>query len=64
MATRYKIVRYYQKHGRRTVRRNVSLEEAQRHCRNTETSSTTATSSSARRRTRKYGPWFDGYTTM
>jgi len=61
----YKIVRSYfdsQATGRRTIKRGLTLEEAQTHCRNPETSSKTATSAAARRRTQKYGPWFDGYT--
>lgn len=59
---RYKIVRHYQQHGKRIVKRGLTLEQAQAHCRNPETSSSTATSAAGRRRTRKYGPWFDGYS--
>ena len=60
--TTYAIVRNYFKGGKRTIARGLTLEEAQAHCRNPETSSRTATSSAARARTRKMGPWFDGYT--
>jgi hypothetical protein len=58
----YKIVRYYQEHGKRIVERGLTLEAAQRHCNDPETSSRTATKAAAVRRTRVKGPWFDGYT--
>lgn len=57
----YKIVRMYFRGGRRTIVTGLTLEEAQAHCKNPETSSRTATSAAARRRTRERGPWFDGY---
>lgn len=60
--TTYKIVRGYFRGGRRTIKTGLTLEEAQAHCRNPETSSRTATSAAARRRTAERGPWFDGYT--
>ena len=61
--TTYRIVRCYMKDGRpfRTVKRGLTLEQAQAHCRSPETSSKTATSAAARRRTKERGPWFDGY---
>jgi hypothetical protein len=60
---RYNIVRMYQRAGirKRTLARGVTLEEAQRHCSDPETSSSTCTKSAGRRRTRQLGPWFDGY---
>jgi hypothetical protein len=60
----YKVVRFYGNGHRHTVRGKTGLylEEAQAHCNNPETSSETATSAAARRRTRERGPWFDGYT--
>lgn len=45
----------------RTITTGLSLEEAQAHCRDPESSWKTATSATARRRTRDRGPWFDGY---
>mgnify|MGYP001610610415 FL=1 len=57
----YKIVRHYFKGGKRTITTGLTLAEAQAHCHNPETSSKTATSSIAKARTRRMGPWFDGY---
>ena len=57
----YKIVRMYFKGDRRTIKTGLTLAEAQAHCRDPETSSKTATSREARKRTRQHGPWFDGY---
>jgi hypothetical protein len=61
----YNIVRFYREHPsgirRRKVRERVTLAEAQAHCNDPETSSSTATSAEARRRTRRVGAWFDGY---
>lgn len=45
----------------RTIKTGLTLEEAQAHCADPETSSSTATSAAARRRTEQRGPWFDGY---
>jgi hypothetical protein len=58
---RYKIVRGYFKGGRRVIARGLTLAEAQAHCQDPETSSRTATSAAARRRTQQRGAWFDGY---
>jgi hypothetical protein len=60
---RYRIVRMFEHRDQSAVvvRRGLTLEEAQAHCRDPETSSKTATSDSARAVTRERGPWFDGY---
>ena len=58
----YKIVRYYFDATRRTIKTGLTLEEAQAHCQDPETSSRTCTKAAGRRRTRLYGEWFDGYT--
>lgn len=60
----YKIYRMYrdQPGKRHTIKTRLSLEEAQAHCKDPETNSSTARSSRAKRRTIQQGPWFDGYT--
>jgi len=61
----YKIVRLYKNdHPRRTIASGVTLEEAQAHCSDPETSSSTCTSSAGRARTRRTGEWFDGYDPL
>lgn len=59
----YRIIRFYRDSypGRRTIARGLTLEEAQAHCNDSETSSSTATGKVARARARRLGPWFDGY---
>lgn len=59
----YKIVRFYRDGSKRpvTIETGLSLEEAQAHCNDPETSSKTATSKAGKQRTRLHGPWFDGY---
>jgi hypothetical protein len=61
MSEKYKIVRNYFRGGHRTIATGLTLEEAQEHCRNPETSSRTAKSARANAITRRKGPWFDGY---
>lgn len=58
----YKIVRHYFKGGKRTIKRGLTLQEAQAHCGSPETSSRTCTTAAARRITQRMGPWFDGYS--
>jgi len=62
--TTYKIIRFYANdtHESQVIRRGLSLEQAQEHCQDPETSSRTAKSREAKQRTAIYGPWFDGYT--
>jgi hypothetical protein len=58
----YKIIRhFFNSNRKRVISRGLTLAEAQAHCKNPETSSDTATSPAAKKRTKKYGPWFDGY---
>ncbi len=61
--TTYCIVRNYFNHpGRRSViRSGLTLDEAQAHCGDPETSSRTCTTDEGRARTEREGPWFDGY---
>lgn len=59
----YKITRsYFNRPGvHRTIKTGLTLEEAQAHCGDKETSSRTCTSAAGKARTRRNGPWFDGY---
>jgi hypothetical protein len=59
----YKVIRFYQNAGirRRVIATRLTLEEAQRHCSDPETSSRTCTGKVGRRRTARLGAWFDGY---
>jgi hypothetical protein len=59
--TRYKIVRMYQRGGKRTIERGLTLQQAQAHCQDLETSSRTCKKAANVARTRRMGPWFDGY---
>jgi hypothetical protein len=62
MDATYRIVRMFRDSSRRPVIvKGLTLEQAQAHCRDRETSSSTATSRAALKRTASYGPWFDGY---
>jgi hypothetical protein len=60
----YRIVRMYLRdrptHAVRG-KSGLTLERAQAHCQDPETSSKTCTSAAGKRRTRLYGPWFDAY---
>ena len=61
---KYKIIRFYRDAPtrQRVIKRGLTLEEAQEHCSDPETSSSTATGWHARKRTERLGAWFDGYT--
>jgi len=62
----YRIVRFYANPNKQSENvlgmRGLTLEEAQEHCNDPETSSRTCTTQTGKARTRKYGAWFDGYT--
>lgn len=60
----YRVVRFYfNRPGRaRTILSGLTETEAQAHCNDPETSSSTCTNATGRARTRRMGPWFDGYT--
>lgn len=62
----YKIVRNFFNGGgrvrKRVIKKGLTLEQAQAHCKDPETSSSTCKGAAACRRTRQHGPWFDGYT--
>lgn len=63
----YKIVRMYQRdssrHYQRTIHSGLTLAEAQAHCSDPESSSSTCTRADRKRITAARGPWFDGYSS-
>ena len=61
--SKYTIMRFYQEDGkrRRVMKKDLTLEEAQAHCRDRETSSRTCESEENVKHKQKHGPWFDGY---
>lgn len=63
MQPTYKIIRHYQLGDNETIRTGLTLEQAQTHCQDPETSSSTCTTQDGFHRTDTYGPWFDGYSS-
>ena len=61
--TTYCIVRSYFEDGVRNkrIKEGLTREEAQEHCSETETSSSTCTEDAGIEHTEKYGAWFDGF---
>jgi hypothetical protein len=62
--TTYMIVRFYkddEELNRTRVMHGLTLEQAQAHCNDPESSSSTATGAEAVARTREHGDWFDGF---
>ena len=58
----YRTVRMFQgDYPTRVIERGLTLDEARAHCRDKETSSSTATSREAEDLTARCGQWFDGY---
>jgi hypothetical protein len=60
MAT-YKVIRFFHHHSNEVIKTGLSLDEAQEHCQDPETSFSTCTTKEAKRRTKEFGLWFDGY---
>ena len=61
----YKIIRhYFGDTPNRTIATGLTLEEAQAHCNDPETSSSTCTGKVGKARTKRLGKWFDGYTEI
>ena len=59
----YKIVRHFYNSNRKvTIKTGLTEEQAQAHCRDPETSSSTCKKAVNLCRTARSGPWFDGYT--
>jgi hypothetical protein len=61
--SRYKIVRMFFNSDKRSrvIQRGLTLDEAQTHCSDPETSSRTCTTAKRVNYTRRHGAWFDGY---
>lgn len=57
----YAIIRFFGNNPSKVIKRGLTLEEAKDHCKNPETSSRTATSATAKARTKRMGAWFDGF---
>lgn len=56
----YEIVRFFQRGGREVIATDKTLEEAEEHCSDDESSSETCTTESGQALTRERGAWFDG----
>jgi len=60
--TTYKIVRFFLGgYPKETLQTGLTLEEAQAHCSDLDTSSRTCTSAEGKKLTADRGEWFDGY---
>lgn len=57
----YCVIRMFFDGRRRVIAKGLTLEQAQEHCNNLETSSRTCTTSKCKAYTRRHGAWFDGY---
>lgn len=58
----YRIVRFFQQdHPKEIIATGLTEEQAKAHCKDPETSSSTATGPHAVERTQRLGAWFDGF---
>lgn len=57
----HSITRMYFSHDNEFIKGGLTLEEAQEHCQDPETSSSTCEESEGIERTAEFGQWFDGY---
>lgn len=66
MGKKYRVIRMYKEAGirQRVIKTGLTLEQAQAHCRDPETSSSTCTRYTGRARTKACGQWFDGYEAV
>jgi hypothetical protein len=62
----YKIVRSFlnENHDSQVIKTKLTLAQAQQHCKNPETSSSTCATPELKALTEKMGEWFDGYDKM
>jgi hypothetical protein len=61
MAT-YKVIRLFFNGPNKVLLKGLTLADAQEFCSEANSSSRTTTSKEGKERTKKYGPWFNGYT--
>ena len=62
MTTYYRVRSYFEDGGRnKRIKEGLTREEAQEHCSDPETSSSTCTEDAGIEHTEKYGAWFDGF---
>lgn len=61
---KFKVIRYYFNDNIPSllIATGLTFEQAQEHCKNPETSSTTCKLPENIKHTQKFGPWFDGYS--
>lgn len=60
MSQNYTIVRkYFNDRPDEKIQTGLTLKEVKEHCSDIESSSKTCTSKAGRKRTEKFGPWFD-----
>lgn len=61
--TTYRVIRFYFRDGIKPciIKKGLSREEAQAHCHDPETSSSTCSDAENLAHTDKWGPWFDGW---
>jgi hypothetical protein len=61
-APTYRIIRLFREdYPRKRLQGGLTLAEAQAHCTDPETSSSTCTNAEGKRLTEQRGPWFDAY---
>ena len=58
----YKIIRFYAEHGVDTIEFGLSHADAQAHCKNRDSDSSTCKKLASKKRTELWGPWFDWYS--
>ncbi len=57
----YTITRFFMHGDRKEMQTGLTLEEAQEHCHDPDSSSKTCTTEEGMALTEEFGPWFDGY---
>lgn len=61
MEKTYFVTRMFYDGDKQVIKRGLTLEEAQEHCSDPDTSSKTCTTEEGIRLAAEKGPWFDGY---